>query len=272
LCLLGAFLTWWQKKCGIVMGRTSLFQMRYFLFLIILFLFSCGISKKLHGDYFESYHGFGGARWHFDKDGTFSESENSEGDRYFGNGKYIINGDSIQLIYGDVLSKDSSGSIIKIVDQNESQNGVAEIKVEVIDDTTKESIPFAVIQAKDSSGKNLAGTSTDLYGNATLHITNYAGALTISIQYISYATTSCLLLKPYNCTLKASLKSADPKIIEPHAENYRFKKRPMNKLIFQRTSIDSEVVDKKYKIFKPYYYLKIDKRNCYRVLVKKKNN
>jgi hypothetical protein len=179
-----------------------------------------------------------GGKWDFKKDGTFSYSEeNCTGGR-IGNGNYFINADSIHIRFIQFTDSTRKTSSIKSL-LTDSLYGW-KLFLEVLDEKTSESIPFATIIIKDSSCKILYSTQTDIDGHAFFNADNYRGRLRILVSDIGYEKIEYDLKKNGAYNIKANLvNNFGPVHIEGGTEwDYLILKSNSEKIVWQTTCSD----------------------------------
>jgi hypothetical protein len=209
--------------------------MRYLFFIFFLSFAAHVFPPYLEGNYFESHGPFGVMRLHFDKDGTFTYSEDNCTGGNVGKGKYFIDKDSIHIrftVYDDTIKTHSSIT----TSRKDNASGRWEFAVEVADDKKSEAI-VTLVSVKDSSGKILRTGYTDLNGHTNIKLPDYSGEVTISVNEIGYEEVKSILQKPGSYSVKVKMHDTfGPRYMEAGtAWDYRMLELTKKKMLWENS-------------------------------------
>jgi hypothetical protein len=204
--------------------------MRYSILILLLFS-SCTFHKKLDGDYYESFGaGWGGANYHFNRNGTFTYAARYDVGGEKGSGNYRIGFCSITFDFTKYDEKrDSARVFLKKRDTALIHHWDLQLTVE---DTLKEALIAAMVLFSDSTGKTLSGLTCDMDGHVLFIDTNYRGVIIVKAEYLGYGSCTFTIKEAgaYNVEVLMQEGPALPEVATGTKWKYHLRKITKSKI------------------------------------------
>lgn len=154
------------------------------LAILILIMGYCS-CRTIQGEYYESFGaGWGGATYHFHRNGTFEYKSQYDVGGEYGSGRYKIRAGHLLLMFTDSYPEAYTSATYCLYDRD-SLDTTRNFTLILVDEN-REPLPFGIVQYSTDKDTSKIGFTLDIDGNFQLHLADSVDTLSVKVRYPGY--------------------------------------------------------------------------------------